>query len=102
MTIFDYEWDERKNRANLEKHGLSFDLAVEIFAHPVLLAEDPRRYETVRGVERRYIAIGEIDGVVVIVVVYTWRGEKRRIVSARKANRNERKAYKSWVEAQTG
>lgn len=102
MTISGYEWDDRKNRVNLEKHGLSFDLAVEIFAYPVLVAEDPRLYETVRGVERRYIAIGEIDGVVVIVVVYTWRGEKRRIVSARKANRNERKAYKSWIEAQTG
>jgi hypothetical protein len=97
-----YEWDERKNRANLEKHGLSFDLAVEIFAAPVLVAEDPRLYETARGPERRHIAIGEIDGIVVIVVVFTWRGEKRRIVSARKANRNERKAYKEWREAQAG
>jgi uncharacterized protein len=99
MTIFGYEWDERKNRANLEKHGLSFDLAVEIFTEPVLVAEDSRRYETAHGVERRFIAVGEIDGIVVIVVVYTWRGEKRRIVSARKANRNERKAYKEWREA---
>lgn len=97
-----YEWDERKNRANLEKHGLSFDLAVEIFAHPVLVAEDPRLYETAQGIERRLIAIGEIDGMVVIVVVFTWRGEKRRIVSARKANRNERKAYKEWREAHAG
>ncbi|PKP76499.1 MAG: hypothetical protein CVT81_14375 [Alphaproteobacteria bacterium HGW-Alphaproteobacteria-3] len=33
-----------------------------------------------------------------IVVVYTWRGEKRRIISARKANRNERETYRAWLE----
>ncbi|MBA4211084.1 MAG: BrnT family toxin [Parvibaculum sp.] len=95
-----YEWDEAKNRANLAKHGLSFELAVEIFSGSVLIGDDPRRYETVHGVERRHIAIGEIGGVVVVVVVFTMRDERKRIISARKANGNERKAYKAWIEAQ--
>ena len=95
-----YEWDEAKNRANLAKHGLSFELAVEIFSGSVLIGDDPRRYETVHGVERRHIAIGEIGGVVVVVVVFTMRDERKRIISARKANGNERKAYKAWSEAQ--
>lgn len=97
-----YEWDERKNRANLEKHGLSFELAAEIFSGPVLTGDDPRRYETAHGVEQRHIAIGEIGGVVVIVVVFTMRDERKRIISARKANGNEREAYKAWLEARSG
>lgn len=97
-----YEWDERKNHANLEKHGLSFELAAEIFSGPVLIGDDPRRYETAHGVERRHIAIGEVEGIIVIVVVFTMRNETKRIISARKANRDEREAYKAWLEVRSG
>lgn len=97
-----YEWDERKSRSNLAKHGLSFELAVEIFSGPVLVGDDPRRYETAHGVERHHIGIGEIEGIVVIVVVFTMRDERKRIISARKASRNEREAYKAWLEARSG
>jgi uncharacterized protein len=83
----DFEWDENKARANLQKHRLDFEDAIGLFDGPVLESRSDRHGE------ERWRALGEIAGMT-IVVVYVVRGERRRIVSARRANRNERETYR--------
>jgi hypothetical protein len=80
------EWDEEKAASNRRKHGIDFDEAVEVFYGASLL----RRSD--RDTEERWLAIGETEGRV-ITVVFTWRGDALRIISARRARRNERRAY---------
>jgi uncharacterized protein len=85
-----FEWDEKKRRANLAKHLIDFQDAVKIFDGPVF--EATRR----RHGEERVLAVGLMEGIE-IVVVYVMRGATRRIISARKAHRNERKDYASHI-----
>ena len=84
----DLEWDPRKRVSNLRDHGIDLVDAARIFEGPVLEAADERREYG----EDRIIAMGEVNNRV-IVVVYTWRGTARRIISARKATSHEREAY---------
>jgi uncharacterized protein len=81
-----FEWDEEKAASNRRKHGIDFDEAVEIFYGSSLL----RRSD--RNAEERWLAIGETEGRVV-TVVFTWRGDTLRIISARRARKNEKRAY---------
>ncbi|MSQ07250.1 MAG: BrnT family toxin [Dehalococcoidia bacterium] len=85
----EFEWDENKNRTNIAKHGITFRRAIRIFAGDVLEFVDDRRDYG----ETRAAAIGVVDGVP-LYVVYTRRGEVRRIISARRANRYEREKYR--------
>ena len=82
-----FEWDERKNQRNIEKHGISFRRAATIFNGRVLQWEDNRKSY---GEERR-IAIGRTEAR--ICVVYTLRNRNIRIISARKATKDERRKY---------
>lgn len=82
-----FEWDPDKNNANIIKHKISFEDAKDIFSGYVMETEDPRAYG-----EPRLWAIGETSEVV-LFVVYTWRGQNRRIISARQASRKEREIY---------
>ena len=84
----EYEWDEPKNWANFEKHGIDFNEARQIFSGPIKLKDYLRRDYG----EPRTIAYGLLEGRV-IAVVYTWRDNKRRIISARRARRDERRDY---------
>ena len=84
----DFEWDEAKRAANLDKHGIDFVRAARVFLNPVLERVDDREDY---GEERR-IALGHWNDQF-LVVVYTWRGEIRRLISARKAGRDEQEAY---------
>jgi hypothetical protein len=84
----DCEWDERERRSNLAKHGIDFADACRIFDGPTIEATDDRR----RYGEIRIGAYGEVGGAV-LFVVYTWRRGKPRLISARKAGRDEREAY---------
>ncbi|HTR23406.1 MAG TPA: BrnT family toxin [Terriglobales bacterium] len=86
-----FEWDERKRRSNLAKHLIDFQDAVQVFDGPVF--EKVQR----RHGENRVLAIGLTQGIE-IVVVYTLRGNRRRIISARRAHRDERKAYARQLE----
>lgn len=88
-----YEWDENKNRLNLEKHGLDFNLAIEVFSDPNSIVEDNRE---INGEIREQI-IGKIDNktTIVLFVVYTKRGKAIRIISARKASKRERYMYEN-------
>ncbi len=84
-----FEWDAAKNAANLAKHGISFYHAVRIFEGPVLEKIDNRRDYG----EERIVAIGVAMGLE-LYLVYTARGGRRRIISARRANKDEREAYR--------
>jgi uncharacterized DUF497 family protein len=83
-----FEWDEAKRLANIEKHGIDFADITEMFNGHVIENEDRRRDYG----EQRIRAFGEVDGRVV-QVVYTLRNGRRRVISARRARRNERRAY---------
>ena len=79
-----FEWDEDKNQRNIEKHGIDFTDAPEIWREaPVQIA---RR---ARGGEERITAIASFRGQY-IAVTYTERGGNVRLISARRANRKER------------
>jgi len=82
------EWDEEKCRANLQKHGLSFEDAWQVFAGDTITIPEAR-YDY--G-EDRLITLGRLAGRVV-VVVYVSRGENIRIISMRKANAREKEIY---------
>lgn len=83
-----FAWDLDKAETNLEQHGIDFVDAVKVFDGDV--------YEVaiVRNAELRYKAIGLLEGVE-IAVVYTQRGRVCRIISARRAKKREREAYKA-------
>lgn len=83
----EFEWDATKARANLTKHGIDFAGAVRIFDSFVLLIHSERPGE------ERWKAIGMVDDVE-IAVVFTWRENRRRIISARRAREREREAYR--------
>jgi len=88
----DSEWDEAKRQANILKHEIDFVDAAAIFDRPFIETEDRRRGYG----EQRYQATGEVD-VRIMQVIYTWRGDRRRIISARRARRNERRAYYAGI-----
>ncbi|CDX46803.1 conserved hypothetical protein [Mesorhizobium plurifarium] len=79
--MLEFEWDDDKAKSNLAKHGVAFADARRLF--------DDRSmdYE-----EERFIGIGIVNGLV-LTVVYTERGDRIRLISARKATRHEQKAY---------
>lgn len=85
----DFEWDEAKNRRNLAKHGVSFEEAAGVFAAPMFRQEDDRRAYG----ESRFRVYGMVEGRL-LCVVYTMRNGRVRIISARRASRAERRAYR--------
>ena len=88
------EWDEKKNRANITKHGISFERAKGIFEGEILTVID-ERYDY--G-ELREISIGMVEGVLILTVVHTDTEDgKIRLISARKANKQERKRYEKTL-----
>ena len=84
----DYEWDETKAQTNRRDHGIDFADAATVFEDDVALtASDDASHE------ERFVTLG-LDAVGrLLVVVYTWRGDLIRIISARKATRPERRYY---------
>ncbi|WP_034937683.1 BrnT family toxin [Gloeocapsa sp. PCC 73106] len=88
-----FEWDENKNLKNQEMHGLSFEAAQEAFAGNIVVKVDNRfDYGEVRKV-----LLGEVRGRVVFIV-FTEREGNIRIISARKANRKEVRAYYEEID----
>lgn len=83
-----YEWDAKKSRANLEKHGLSFEDAELVFESKCITFVDERFDYG----EARLITLGVLSGRIV-VVVHAPRDEKTRIISMRKANEREQEIY---------
>jgi uncharacterized DUF497 family protein len=85
----DFEWDRTKAAANYKKHGVRFEHAVLAFEDPFALVELD---ESEEYGEDRFLLIGRAAGGIV-VVVYTERGERVRIISAREATEYERRNY---------
>ena len=87
-----FEWDEAKRQSNLNKHGLDFIDAKEIWSGAVVELPSPQGQHS----EERIIAIGRLRNRC-ITVIYTWRGDNRRLISARKAGKNEQKRYHNEI-----
>jgi hypothetical protein len=83
-----FEWDPVKRRRNLEKHGIDFVDAQEVFQHSHIVVRSDRKGE------ERFTATGQA-GEVIITIAYTVRGSNIRIISARKARDYEREKYRS-------
>lgn len=84
-----FEWDPNKNESNLAKHGISFAAAARVFDDPHFIDMESSKLE--HG-ESRSKAIGVVESQL-FTVVYTDRGERRRIISARRSRVNERRQY---------
>jgi len=85
-----FEWDDRKAAFNLAKHGVSFDRATEVFDDPLHASmDDPDHSDE----EDRFITIGSTFWDEVLVVGHTYRGERIRIITARRATHAERRRY---------
>lgn len=93
-----FEWDERKNRRNMGKHGVSFEAARLVFDDPHALS----LLDCVVEGEERWQTLGMVRGVVILTVAHTWHEEGPeevlRIISARKATPRERKIYESQTK----
>ena len=83
------EWDEQKALTNRRKHGVDFADAVSVLEDAFALTIEDDEV----GEEGRFVTIGTDSLGRVLVVVYAWRGERIRLISARKASRRERHAY---------
>lgn len=86
-----FEWDENKEKINIAKHGIDFSTAARVFSddNRIELFDEAHSED-----EDRYITIGQIDNIAIIVmVVYTERRQIIRLISARKATAQERNAY---------
>jgi uncharacterized DUF497 family protein len=86
-----FEWDADKAKSNYRKHGISFELATEVFDDP-LAAETIDEAAGDHGEERVSIT-GRTASLAILVVVYTERGENIRIISARRATKSEHDDY---------
>jgi uncharacterized DUF497 family protein len=87
----DFEWNEEKANINLQKHHISFSKACELFFDPFVMPFDD---EIIDG-EVRFTALGMTVDWQILCVVYIWRGDVIRLISARLATIHERKRYES-------
>ncbi|MBE9527232.1 MAG: BrnT family toxin [Proteobacteria bacterium] len=92
-----FNWDDNKNKTNLAKHGISFGAASLVFDDPCALSKQERYKDG----EERWQTLGLINGVVVLLVAHTFQEQDEveivRIISARKATRQERKYYEQNI-----
>jgi len=85
-----FEWDKRKEAANIRKHGVSFHEASTVFLDPLSMTfYDPDHAED----EDRYVTLGMAKNGQLIFVSHADRGDRVRIISAREASKLERNGY---------
>lgn len=94
VRMEEFEWDEAKAKTNLEKHGVDFRDAAAIFECPILQTRSDR------SAEQRLKAVSTLRDQL-IVVVYTLRSGRRRIISARRAGKHEREAYRQAISEES-
>jgi uncharacterized protein len=94
----DFEWDERKNEINMDKHGFDFVDAYRVFDLPMVVELD-ERYDY--G-ENRWIGTGMLNGRIVVIVYAEPDEETIRIISLRKALSYEKKRYEQYLKNQLG
>ncbi len=86
----EFEWDEAKHARTLRERGIGFDDGARIFEGPVIIWQDARG----NCGEDRFRAVGKSEDDI-LHVVFTWRGDRVRIISVRRASRKESKAWLS-------
>ncbi len=87
---FTFEWDPQKAITNARKHDVTFDEAATAFGDPFgLIVDDPRHTE----VEHRSVLLGYSQSGRLLAVMFTERGDRLRLISARTATRRERRHY---------
>jgi uncharacterized protein len=86
-------WDQAKANSNFEKHRIRFSDAESVLFDPIALTREDEGIHD----EHRFVTIGTDALDHVIVVVYTYRGEDIRLISARRATPNERKTYEEGI-----
>jgi len=92
-----FMWDPEKAASNLRKHGVSFEIALRAFADPLARSEQDR----IEGGEERWQTLGMVEGHLLLLVAHTVQEEDERsmpvevirIISARAADRKERRRY---------
>ena len=84
-----FEWDENKNKSNQQKHKIAFEDATDVFKD-----NDRLEYTSNKEGETRHLTIGKAFQAI-ITVIYTTRDLLIRIISARRASNDERRAYLS-------
>ncbi|MCI0525366.1 MAG: BrnT family toxin [Acidobacteria bacterium] len=92
------DWDEKKNRTNIKKHGFDFADAEEVFDGPMYIAPDTREDYG----EDRWIGIGDFRGRIVVIAFAESSDDTIRIISMRKALKHERKYYEETIENEFG
>lgn len=86
----DVEWDENKNRLNQRKHHVSFEEAATVFDDPLeVTIPDPDHSDS----ETRFISLGQSSSQRLLVVSYSERAARIRIISARTPTNSERRSY---------
>ena len=96
-----FEWDPVKAAINLRKHAIGFDIALRVFADPFALTEQVR----IAGGEQRWQTLGIVEGHLLLLVAHTIRDDEEdgqpieiiRIISARAADRKERRRYEQEI-----
>ena len=89
-----FEWDEDKDRLNKKNHGFSFDEILEIFDDPAFLEGYDWEHS---GNEERYYGIRCLNNILYVIVFYTLR-ERIRIISARRADSDEKEEYNDYFK----
>ncbi len=95
MDTISFEWDENKNAINKRKHHISFEEAQTVFYDDeALVIDDPEHSEQ----EERFIILGMSTRANLLVVCHCYRQSETviRIISARKATKNEARQYNEW------
>ena len=87
------EWDPQKAKDNIDRHGIHFSDAEPVLFDPYALTREDTDSED----EERYLSVGMDALLRILVVVYTYRDENIRLISARPATRKERKAYERGI-----
>jgi len=88
-----FTWDEKKRQSNIKKHGIDFTHAGEIFAGPTFTWEDDRFDYG----EQRWITMGLMGALVVVLVVHTESTEEIHVISIRKADKDEQALFFSNI-----
>lgn len=85
-----FEWDAKKAKSNAHKHGITFEEAATVFGDPLALMMPDPDHST--G-EQRYVLLGNSNQQRLLVVAFAERTLRTRLISARRATRNERRRY---------
>ena len=96
IVVGRFEWDEDKAKANIKKHGISFEDATALFDDPLLWERYDQSHSSIE--ESRYFGIGQIDGFVIVASCYTSRDGRIRFINARRATSKEKKDYERWCQ----